>query len=68
MAYNLFDVVTASEALPEFGIHAGMTGTVVEVYQDGAVEVEFCDQNGVTLIHAAMQPSQIALADIRSAA
>lgn len=68
MAIKLFDVVTAAEALPESGIRAGMTGTVVDVYPDGNVEVEFCNQDGETLAMVPLRPSQIKLADIRKAA
>lgn len=63
MAYKLFDVVNAAAVLPEFGIHAGMTGTVVDVYPNGEVEVEFCNKNGETIAMVPLRPSQIALAD-----
>ena len=68
MAFKLFDTVTALVSLPASGIRAGMSGTVVEAYKDGAVEVEFCDENGATLSMQPMQSAQVSLADIRKAA
>lgn len=63
MAYKLFDVVTATKALPESGISAGMTGAIVDVYPDGEVEVEFCNKDGEAIAMLPMQLSQIALLD-----
>lgn len=61
MTYKQFDIVTATEALPEFGVRFGMTGVVVDVYQDGEVEVEFCDDRGVTIALVPMRQTQIKL-------
>ena len=63
MAYKLFEVVTTTEALPEFGISAGMVGVIVDVYPDGEFEVEFCNKDGETIAMVPLRPSQIALAD-----
>lgn len=68
MACKIYDVVTAVEALPESGIHVGMIGTIVDVYPDGKVEVEFCGENGETIAMVPLRPSQIALEDIHKAA
>lgn len=68
MAYKTYDVVTAVEALSEFGISAGMTGTVVDVYPDGEVEVEFCGENGETLALVPLRSSQVTFAGIRKTA
>lgn len=58
MTFKLLDPVVAAQDIPEQGVTAGMVGTIVEVF-DGAFEVEFCDDNGVTLAMFAMQPSQL---------
>jgi hypothetical protein len=59
MTFKLLDVVTATEAVPESGVRSGMTGVVVDVYQDGEVEVEFCDSRGATLALVPMRQSQL---------
>ncbi len=59
LGYKLLDVVTAIVDLPDYGVVVGMIGTIVEVY-DGAVEVEFCDDEGVTVAMLPMLSSQIA--------
>jgi hypothetical protein len=58
MTFQLLDVVTANVAFPDSGVTPGMLGTIVEVYSDGEYEVEFCDDNGVTLAMVPMTPSQ----------
>ena len=68
MTYKLFDIVTTTEALPDFGVGAEMSGTVVDVNQDGDVEVEFCNNNGESIAIVPLSSSKITLADIRKAA
>ena len=61
MELNLLDVVTSNVTLPDFGVTAGMAGTIVEVYGDGEFEVEFCDDDGYTFALLTMQAAQITL-------
>ena len=42
------EVVALNVDLPKFGLHEGHVGTVVLVYETGAVEVEFFDREGET--------------------
>ena len=59
MKFKLLDVVRATEDVPGFAVKAGDIGTVVEVYEDGDYEVEFCDQDGRTLTTLAMPDRQL---------
>ncbi|MDD2700057.1 MAG: DUF4926 domain-containing protein [Sideroxydans sp.] len=59
MSFQLFDVVVATESLPEAGIRVGMRGVIVDIYSDGEYEVEFCNNAGETLAMAAMRRSQL---------
>lgn len=68
MKFNLFDMVVVNLALPDFGIHSGMIGTIVDAYPDGEFEVEFCNDKGETLALVPLLASQIALPEIRKAA
>jgi hypothetical protein len=45
---QLLDVVTLLTDLPERNLFRGQVGTVVEVYEPDAFEVEFVDKNGYT--------------------
>jgi hypothetical protein len=45
---ELLDVVTLLTDLPEHNLFRGQVGTVVEVYEPDAFEVEFVDKNGHT--------------------
>ena len=59
MTFKLLDVVRATEDVPAFAVKAGDVGTVVEVYEDGDYEVEFCDKDGRTLATLAMTDRQL---------
>jgi hypothetical protein len=48
LSLKLLDVVALVEDLPELGLHRGQVGTIVEVYEPGAVEVEFSNMQGQT--------------------
>lgn len=61
MAFKQFDTVTALEDLPAFGVRTGMLGTVVDVYSDGSVEVEFFDVSWTTVAIAPVRSTQIQL-------
>ncbi len=45
---NELDVVALTRAFPEFGLTAGALGTVVEVYTEVDLEVEFVAKDGTT--------------------
>lgn len=44
---------------PESGLVRGQVGTVVETLAEGAVEVEFCDDEGRTYASAVLQPEDL---------
>jgi hypothetical protein len=55
------DVVTLVVDLPEYGLKAGDTGTVVNVFDDDlekSYEVEFTDDDGVTIAMPTLLPDQ----------
>ncbi|MDD5057390.1 MAG: DUF4926 domain-containing protein [Sideroxydans sp.] len=58
---KMLDVVSVTAALPELGLNAGMLGTIVEVFTDEAFEVEFCNDNGETIVMLPLKSSQIEL-------
>ena len=39
----------ASDVLRDQGVEPGALGVIVDVYDDGAYEVEFSDQDGITI-------------------
>lgn len=43
---KILDPVAVIEDLPDHGLRRGEVGTVVEVWKDGAYEVEFSDETG----------------------
>jgi hypothetical protein len=43
---KILDPVAITEDLPDHGLRRGEVGTVVEVWKDGAYEVEFSDETG----------------------
>jgi hypothetical protein len=50
MKLKEYDVVRLRRLRPEHALSVGAAGTIVMVYTDPpGYEVEFCDQNGVTL-------------------
>jgi Domain of unknown function (DUF4926) len=55
---KLHDVVELAWDLPEEGLSAGDTGTIVDVYSAG-YEVEFVDDNGRTRALTALRPDQV---------
>lgn len=61
MAYNVLDTVVLAIDIPEHNLRAGDIGAVVDVYDDGAVEVEFVLGSGriqalLTLAEADVRP------------
>lgn len=69
MKYQMFDMVRALVDVPSFSIKTGDVGAIVEIYDDGELEVEFCSEKGETLAMFAMTEQQIApVANLRKAA
>ena len=61
-ALHLLDVVALTASLPEYGLHRGQVGTVVDILADGqAFEVEFCDREGRTYESVGLRPDQLML-------
>lgn len=59
MKMKMFDTVRSVADVPERGVKAGDIGAIVEVYED-AYEVEFCNDDGETLVMFAMTETQVA--------
>jgi len=55
---DLFDVIELVADVPEKRLRAGMQGTIVECYPEGACEVEFTNEAGETLELVALRPEQ----------
>jgi len=55
---GLLDVVALLTDVPEHRLVRGQVGTVVEIL-NGAYEVEFCDEEGVTYAELALEPGQL---------
>lgn len=47
-SFQLYDVVTLTEDMPQHGLVRGQVGTIVEQYSPDAFEVEFVDNSGHT--------------------
>jgi hypothetical protein len=45
-AVELLDVVALTADQPEYDLHRGQVGTVVEILEPGVFEVEFTDDQG----------------------
>lgn len=58
-APHLLDTVALTEDVPAHSLSRGQVGTVVEVYESGAVEVEFSDDEGRTYAMLALRPEQV---------
>lgn len=56
---KLLDTVALREDIPARKLRAGEVGTVVELLQDCAYEVEFCDEDGQTYAEFALRSEQI---------
>lgn len=58
-----YDVVVLVKDMPDKGLAKGMVGTVIDVYNSPllAYEVEFCDQQGRTIVALALAPEQLQL-------
>jgi hypothetical protein len=56
---KLLDVVAVLEDVPQHGLLRGEVGTVVELWKDGAFEVEFSDTSGKAYAFAALRADQL---------
>lgn len=63
MNFKLFDFVRLKRDIPLRNLRRGMAGTIIEVFDkpNRAYEVEFSDDNGVTIAQLALQPDEIDL-------
>ena len=59
MQIRELDVVRLVRAIPDSGLEAGATGTVVRAYGGDDYEVEFCDAHGVTVSMLALPASAL---------
>ncbi|WP_080975425.1 DUF4926 domain-containing protein [Citrobacter koseri] len=62
MKLSLLDVVFLNVDLPAVGLTKGQIGAVIDVYHSPslAYEVEFCDEEGKTIVSLALSPEQLA--------
>ncbi|MFQ3648506.1 MAG: DUF4926 domain-containing protein [Anaerolineae bacterium] len=56
---KMLDVVALLDSLPEHGLERGMSGTVVEVFEDSFYEVEFSDERGRTFALVVLASDQL---------
>jgi hypothetical protein len=56
---HLFDVVALTEDIPDEGLRRGQVGTVIDVWEPNAFEVEFSDLNGITYAMLPLHPEQL---------
>lgn len=58
---KLLDTVALIKDIPELQLYKGQVGTIVEVYEPNAFEIEFCDLNGKTYALETLKASQLML-------
>ena len=59
-AIHLLDVVALTADIPEYDLHRGQVGTVVDILAEGqAFEVEFSDRQGRTYESVGLRPDQL---------
>ena len=56
---KVLDVVAVLEDVPQHGLLRGEVGTVVELWKDGAFEVEFSDTSGKAYAFAPLRADQL---------
>ena len=56
---KLLDVVALIENLPEYDLHCGNVGTIVEILAPNVYEVEFSDDEGQTYAIQALSAIQL---------
>jgi len=64
MSYeNYSRIRVKTDRLGHEGIRSGDIGYIIEVYEDGNYEVEFSDENGVTILLTVLAEYEFELAD-----
>lgn len=63
MSIKLLDVVMLETDVTAYGLKRGDIGAVVELYQDGAIEVEFVTAGGMTTALLTLVPGQFSPLD-----
>jgi hypothetical protein len=56
---KLLDVVALLDNIEKKGVGVGQVGTVIEILDENAFEVEFCDNNGQTYAVLALRSDQL---------
>jgi hypothetical protein len=56
---KLLDVVALLVDIPESKLRKGEVGTIVEEFEDGAVEVEFADKRGIAYAFVDLPKSKL---------
>ena len=56
---KLLDVVALTEEIPDYKLHRGQVGTVVEHLDADVFEIEFSDNEGHTFASLAVKSSQL---------
>ena len=56
---KMLDVVALLRELPEEGLQVGQVGTVVEIFNEHAIEVEFTDKQGRTIALLTLDPNDL---------
>lgn len=46
---DLYDVVALKVDIPEYRLTKGQKGTILLIYNENDFEIEFCDDEGITL-------------------
>jgi hypothetical protein len=59
MKFSPLDTVVLVHDVPQHGLRAGDVGAVVEVYDDGALEVEFVRPSGGTQALVTLEHSDV---------
>ncbi len=65
MPFKLLDTVVLDRDLPETGLRRGDLGAVVEVYDDGGLEVEFVAASGRTQAMVTLRATDVRAIDDR---
>ncbi|MEG4112785.1 MULTISPECIES: DUF4926 domain-containing protein [unclassified Microcoleus] len=58
MLPEVFDVVELLVILPEYNLHLGARGAIVDCYDDGNYEIEFSDRSGETIVLCTLSTEQ----------
>lgn len=61
MAFEIYARVRLLVDHDDEGVKAGAIGYIIEVYDDGAYEVEFSDRNGITVAQVVLRENALQL-------